>query len=147
MQSGIRDINSITREIPGATGSLATAQCDRHANTRIIVAFYQLHAGRSCERSLYFLVRPAGDQTPAHKRRPLGRRVRRRPCIDSLRKLINSSRRVKRTPAGMQAQLPGRVPDKSAQRVERPEGGPQGEHSESPRYLLSIVTGFRHAPE
>ena len=38
----------------------------------------------------------------------------------------------------MQEQLPSEEPDKSAQRVERPEGGPQGERSESSRCLFSI---------
>ena len=47
----------------------------------------------------------------------------------------------------MQAQLPSADPDKSAQRVERPEDGPQGERSESPDVYLHSVTGFRHAPE
>ena len=38
----------------------------------------------------------------------------------------------------MQEQLPSGDPDKSAQRVERPEGGPQYERSESSRCLFSI---------
>ena len=40
----------------------------------------------------------------------------------------------------MQEQLPSADPDKSAQRVERPEGGPQGERSGDPesRCLFSI---------
>jgi hypothetical protein len=38
----------------------------------------------------------------------------------------------------MQEQLPSGDPDNSAQRVERPEGDPQGERSESSRYLFSI---------
>jgi hypothetical protein len=38
----------------------------------------------------------------------------------------------------MQEQLPSADPDKSAQRVERPEGGPQGERSESSRCLFPI---------
>jgi hypothetical protein len=42
----------------------------------------------------------------------------------------------------MQEQLPGADPDKSARRVERPEGGPQGERSESSRCLFSISYWF-----
>ena len=38
----------------------------------------------------------------------------------------------------MQEQLPSGAPDKSAQRVERPEGDPQGERSESSSCLFSI---------
>jgi hypothetical protein len=33
-------------------------------------------------------------------------------------------------------------PDKSAQRVERPEGGPQGERSESSRGFFTMGYGF-----
>ena len=38
----------------------------------------------------------------------------------------------------MQEQMPSGDPEKSAQRVERPEGAPQGERSESSRCLFSI---------
>jgi len=58
--------------------------------------------------------------------------------------LINWSFRAKRTPTGMQAagqcrsNCRAQDPGKSAQRVERPEGGPQGERSESSSCLFSI---------
>jgi hypothetical protein len=35
------------------------------------------------------------------------------------------------------------MPDKSAWRVERPEGGPQGERSESSRVFNALDAGYR----
>jgi len=39
------------------------------------------------------------------------------------------------------------MPDKSARRVERPEGGPQGERSESSRGINNLDPGLRRGDD
>jgi hypothetical protein len=39
------------------------------------------------------------------------------------------------------------MPDKSARRVERPEGGPQGERSESSREIKKLDPGLRRGDD